>query len=82
MNLQALLPNVCQIAVNAGDLIESLYHASERVAVENKVDGSPVTIADKQADALICKALHALTPNIALLTEESVAKVPFETRIY
>ena len=80
MNLEHLLPEVCRVAVEAGELIENLYHASERVAVENKSDGTPVTIADKQADQLICKHLQTLTPHIPLTTEESVAKVPFATR--
>jgi len=80
MNLVELLPEVCRIAVEAGDLIEEIYQASERVKVENKSDGTPVTVADKQADALICKALRNLTPDTPLLTEESVAAVPFVTR--
>jgi len=80
MDLERLLPEVCRIAVEAGDLIESIYQATERVSVDNKSDGTPVTIADKQADALICKALSELTPKIPLLTEESVGNVPFESR--
>ncbi len=80
MDLKSLLPQVCKIAVEAGDLIEKIYHATEATEVEKKSDGTPVTIADKQADALICQALTQLTPDIPLVTEESVSKVPFETR--
>ena len=80
MNLERLLPNVCRIAVEAGALIEQLYQADECIDVKNKLDGTPVTIADKQADALICNALQTLTPDIPLLTEESVGNVPFKRR--
>jgi 3'(2'), 5'-bisphosphate nucleotidase len=38
--------------------------------VENKHDNSPVTEADKQADALICHALRGLTPHIPIISEE------------
>lgn len=80
MDLNSWLPKVCKISVEAGDLIEKIYHDSEPTEIEKKSDGTPVTIADKQADDLICKALALLTPNIPLVTEESVGTVPFETR--
>jgi 3'(2'), 5'-bisphosphate nucleotidase len=74
------LPNVCQIAYDAGQLISQYYHQEEAVGVEKKSDGSPVTEADQAADDFICQALTALTPNIPLVTEESVSKVPFSER--
>ena len=40
-------------------------------AVEIKSDDSPVTAADKGADAMIRKELHEKFPHYALLTEES-----------
>ena len=39
--------------------------------VEIKDDNSPVTLADKNADQVIRKILHAKYPNYAFLTEES-----------
>lgn len=74
------LPEVCHIAYLAGQHISTLYHQSERLDVEDKTDGSPVTEADKQADKMISAALHTLVPAIPRITEESVADVPFETR--
>lgn len=74
------LPEVCHIAYLAGQHISSLYHHSERLDVEDKTDGSPVTEADMQADEMITTALQSLVPAIPLITEESVAQVPFETR--
>ncbi|NPA71582.1 MAG: 3'(2'),5'-bisphosphate nucleotidase CysQ [Gammaproteobacteria bacterium] len=78
--LDKWLPEVCRIAYEAGCQISTLYHQNERLAVDMKGDGTPVTEADKQADEFISTALQALTPHIPLVTEESVADVPFETR--
>ena len=58
MNTVVLLPDICRIAVEAGALIEKIYHAHERIKVERKSDGTPVTIADKLADDLICDGLR------------------------
>ncbi len=74
------LPEVCHIAYLAGQHISTLYHQSKRLDVEDKTDGSPVTEADKQADKMITMALQALVSTIPLITEESVADVPFESR--
>ncbi len=37
-----------------------------------KIDGSPVTAADRAADAVIVPALRKLTPEIPVVSEESV----------
>ena len=79
-SLSLWMPDVCKIAVQAGQKISQMYHQAGQVAVEQKGDGTPVTEADKQADDLICKLLKQLTPDIPLVTEESVQDVPFETR--
>jgi len=78
--LKNWLPQICEIAYNAGQLISEYYHQDDTVDIERKADGSPVTIADKAADKLICLALKALTPDIPLITEESIEQVPFEKR--
>ncbi|WP_373017688.1 3'(2'),5'-bisphosphate nucleotidase CysQ [Thiomicrorhabdus sp.] len=75
-----LLPEVCRISVLAGEQILKVYDGACPVEVENKSDGTPVTVADKQADALICSALSQLTPDIPLVTEESVGEIEFKTR--
>ena len=78
--LTTLLPQVCQIAYDAGVLISEFYHREEKIDVEQKSDGTPVTEADQAADDYICKALSALTPDIPLVTEESVGQTPFAER--
>lgn len=63
-----------QVMLEAGHLaaeaILKIYH--QPFDVEIKEDNSPVTIADKTADELIRKHLHAHFPNYAFLTEESL----------
>jgi 3'(2'), 5'-bisphosphate nucleotidase len=64
----------------AGQAIRTLYHQADALAIEKKHDGSPVTIADQQADDFICQALTPLLPSVGLISEESVERVPFATR--
>ncbi|WP_029408184.1 3'(2'),5'-bisphosphate nucleotidase CysQ [Thiomicrorhabdus sp. Milos-T2] len=80
LELEEWLPQVCEIAYNAGLLISKYYHQNVALDIERKADGTPVTVADKVADDLICLALKELTPDIPLITEESVEHVPFEKR--
>lgn len=54
----------------ARDVILEIYN--QNFDVEIKSDDSPVTEADKRADALIKAYLQKLFPNYAFLTEESV----------
>lgn len=81
--LQQWLPEVVRIALRAGRCISKMYRESQTssgLEIEQKKDGTPVTEADRQADALIYQALQALTPEIPLVTEESVAQFPYEQR--
>jgi 3'(2'), 5'-bisphosphate nucleotidase len=70
MDRSALLDAIARLAREAGVVILP-YYRSELV-VDDKNDGSPVTAADKAADALIVPALKALTPEIPVVAEESV----------
>lgn len=60
-------------AIEAGKAAQKeilkIYH--QKFEVEIKEDNSPVTLADKTADALIRKMLQESFPNYAFLTEES-----------
>jgi 3'(2'), 5'-bisphosphate nucleotidase len=60
----------CQAARDAGRVILSFYGNPEMV-VDTKPDTSPVTAADKAADALILDRLRTAFPADAFLTEES-----------
>lgn len=79
-DLDAWLLDVCVIAQQAGQVISQYYHANDDVGVKQKEDGTPVTIADQAADDVINDALQSLTPDVPVITEESVAEIPFEDR--
>jgi 3'(2'), 5'-bisphosphate nucleotidase len=60
----------CQAARDAGRVILS-YYGNPEIAFDTKADTSPVTIADRAADALILDRLRTAFPGDAFLTEES-----------
>lgn len=64
---RALVP-VCRAA---GDVELKYFH--EGAEVIDKLDGSPVTLADQEAEKLIVAELARLTPDIPIIGEESVA---------
>lgn len=66
-----LLDRIAAIAEDAGRTI--LGHYRSGVAVERKADSSPVTIADREAEALIVAALRAIDPEIPAVAEEASA---------
>ncbi len=68
---QSLLPTLEKLARKAGAAIMEIYATDFQV--EHKGDASPVTAADKKAEALILPGLAALTPDIPIVAEESVA---------
>lgn len=63
--------NLNPIALEAGAEIMRLY--DNGFAVETKSDASPVTEADRAAEAIILKWLAALTPDIPVVAEEEEA---------
>lgn len=60
----------CQAARDAGRVILG-YYGNPELVVDTKSDASPVTAADKAADALILDRLRTAFPADAFLTEES-----------
>lgn len=64
----ALLDALADIALAAGKITLS-YRG--RVAAMNKDDGSPVTIADQEAEELILERLHRLLPGVPIVSEEA-----------
>jgi 3'(2'), 5'-bisphosphate nucleotidase len=71
MTLPNLLPTLVEAALAAGAEIERIY--GEGCAAEEKADGSPVTIADRRAEAIILHRLHAAFPELHILAEEEAA---------
>jgi 3'(2'), 5'-bisphosphate nucleotidase len=73
-----LLEPVTELARAAGARILEVYN-SDDFAVREKDDRSPLTAADLAAHDTILAGLARLTPEIAILSEES-AGVPYATR--
>jgi 3'(2'), 5'-bisphosphate nucleotidase len=66
-----LLEGLITAALEAGVEINRIFEAG--FEVETKADESPVTIADRAGEAIILKALAALTPDIPVVAEEEAA---------
>ncbi len=66
--LAALLPSVRLVALIAGDAAAAFAGAAE---ARTKTDGSPVTVADEAANAVILSGLRHLTPAIPVVSEEA-----------
>lgn len=71
------LPQVIAIAKAAGMAIMQVY--STEFSIVRKQDNSPLTQADMAAHHVILHALHALTPNIPVISEEAEI-APYEAR--
>lgn len=78
MPVADLLPPVFDIALEAGRRILQVYDSAD-FGVTHKQDDSPLTRADLAAHGCIVNALHALTPDIPVLSEED-ADIPYTTR--
>src|SRR4051794_8824251 len=66
----ALMESLTDLVVEAGAAILAVNRAAMKV--DGKLDGSPVTEADLAADRIIARGLARLTPQIPMLSEESV----------
>ena len=74
-----LLPKLEDLVREAGDAIMQVYQAQETLQVETKADDSPLTQADQASHRIILERLAELTPDIPVLSEESVLP-PYEVR--
>lgn len=73
----ALMQGVIEIALKAGHAIMEVYDGE--IAVSRKEDNSPLTQADIAAHHIIDASLSRLTPELPILSEESVA-LPYAQR--
>jgi 3'(2'), 5'-bisphosphate nucleotidase len=64
---------VAALAWQAGNVVMSVYQTGAGVDFRHKVDASPVTLADEQAEACILAGLAALTPRVPVVAEEAVS---------
>lgn len=68
--MSLLLPQVVNIARQAGAAIMEVYHSDE-MGQTSKSDNSPLTLADLAAHRIIVAELTKLTPVIPVLSEEA-----------
>lgn len=69
---------IIQICRDAGAAIMDIYQR-EDLGIENKSDESPLTLADKAANEIICAGLENLTIQYPIISEEN-KEIPYETR--
>lgn len=70
-NRKALMNMVRRIAIEAGNLTLDYFEDAGMQGVDSKADGSPVTLADKEAEDLISVALEKILPNVLMVGEET-----------
>lgn len=69
----ALCNIVRRIAIAAGDITLDYFELGHDMDVQEKGDGSPVTLADQKAEEYIEQALLEIIPDVPMIGEESVA---------
>lgn len=69
--MKSLAEGLIPVALDVGML--QLRHREAGVKAEHKADESPVTIADRESEALILAALRKLAPGVPVIAEESIA---------
>ncbi|MFM9943049.1 MAG: 3'(2'),5'-bisphosphate nucleotidase CysQ [Hyphomicrobiaceae bacterium] len=68
----ALAERLLRPVLDAGAVEMRYYQAG--VSVEAKADNSPVTAADREAEAILLAALATAAPNVPVIAEEAVAE--------
>ena len=61
----------------ASDIVMEIYNCAD-FKVKEKLDGSPVTIADKKCHEILCSSLKSIDANIPILSEEGDTKANIE----
>ncbi len=72
MTDKELLDQIVSLSIRAGAVIREIY--AQKFDVEIKGDGSPVTQADRQCEAVILEGLKDIAPLIPVLAEESASE--------
>ena len=68
---KALCNQVKRIALKAGEVVIDYFDEMDHTDVMDKSDGTPVTQADRSAEALIEKELYETPPDIPIVGEEA-----------
>ena len=78
INFKKMTEDLINIAKVAGDKIMEVYDSGD-FDIKEKEDDSPVTIADKKANEIICSRLLKLYPDIPIISEEEL-ETPYSIR--
>ncbi len=70
----ALCNIVRRIALEAGDITLRHFDEGGYHNPDEKHDGSPVTIADREAEDFICKSLKDVLPDVPVISEEAASR--------
>ena len=73
-NKGALTNIVRRIAIEAGEITLDYFEMSGTDHIDQKGDGSPVTLADQKAEKLIEEKLKDITPGIPIIGEEAASE--------
>lgn len=68
--MNSLLNDVVSLAKQAGKQILNIYQGD--FTVEYKTDKSPITVADLASHDCVCQGLSHLTPDLPIISEESI----------
>lgn len=73
-HLPALCNMVRRVALEAGEVTLRYFDDAGYHGADAKGDGSPVTIADREAEKVIEQALAEITPDVPVVGEEAVSE--------
>ena len=73
-NRKALMNMIRRIAVEAGNITLKHFDDAGYQGADTKADGSPVTLADQEAEAYIEAQLKKILPNILMIGEETASE--------
>ncbi len=79
MKLEELALEIVQIAKKAGDVIMDVYDNYDDIGVQQKLDDSPLTLADQRANDVILDGLRELSVQYPIVSEENKA-IPYSDR--
>lgn len=68
----SIVEKVVAIAAQASEAVLAIYKEAEFAVVDKADEAGPLTEADLQSNAVICRHLNELTPEIPILSEELV----------
>ena len=77
LNIKLYRKELYALVRDAGEEILKIYKTD--FEVENKKDNSPVTLADKKANDILCKGLTKLFPEIPIVSEENAESHNFKS---